>query len=251
MHKRFTDCHKYQDPWFRKLPVKYKQLWDYMTCLCDNSGVWKCDFDLAQFQIGETFNAQESLLVLNSGRDEKTPRVVDLKNGRWLIPSFIKFQYGHLGQKSNAHLQVRSLIEENHLVLKQGLVMPSGWHQEQDKEQEKDQDIKGGVGGTEEPTETFNQLDAFRKFWPQYPARGRLNESASMRIFFQTVVNREIFSRLLKSLANYIAHLKANDWKQPQKLLNWLEEWPDWEKHQETTKEEDKIQELERRLSSK
>jgi hypothetical protein len=53
MAKRFTDSEKWNRPWFRKLPTKYKLLWLYILDHCDMSGVWYVDFELASMMIGE------------------------------------------------------------------------------------------------------------------------------------------------------------------------------------------------------
>ena len=53
MKKRFTDCDKWRDPWFRRLSVQAKLVWLWLLDNCDNAGVIDVDIELAAFQIGE------------------------------------------------------------------------------------------------------------------------------------------------------------------------------------------------------
>ena len=53
MSKRFTCSEKWDDPWFRKLPVKYKVFWEYIFTKCNLIGIWIVDLETASYFIGE------------------------------------------------------------------------------------------------------------------------------------------------------------------------------------------------------
>ena len=89
MGKRFTDTTKYKNPWMRSLPLQYKVLWDYMTCDCDNAGIWVPDFEITNIYLGTTpatsVTKEQALHLYNSDQE----RIVQLQNGRWY--------FSHLG----------------------------------------------------------------------------------------------------------------------------------------------------------
>lgn len=224
MAKRFTDTEKWKDPWFRKLSPNSKVLWFFITENCDQAGYWKKDYDLATFFCGFEVTEDHLLTAFNNEKD----RVKDFGSHVQLL-DFISFQYGHLSPECRPHRPILDLLEK---YQKKGY--RKGIDTLEEKEMEKEKEIKGGMGGD------FNQLTAFRNFWEKYPAKGRLNESLCLRLWCEIVISRDIASRIQTALEKYSAHLKANsDWgKQPLKCLNWLNEWPDWENHQEPEKEE-------------
>lgn len=80
----------------------------------------------------------------------------------------------------------------------------------------------------------FDRTTAFKQLWEKYPAEGRLNETFCLHAFFEIIVNRDLFARIQKALEKYKRHLAGQTWgKHPKNMINWLAEWPDWEKHEE------------------
>ena len=104
MSKRFFDTEKFNDEWYRRLPLKYKLLWDYLLCKCDHAGIVKIDLDLASFFIGDK---------LEDGCLSKffSERLIHLRGFKYFIPKFISFQYGPLGD-SNPHKAVLRRLKE-------------------------------------------------------------------------------------------------------------------------------------------
>lgn len=163
MAKRFTDTDKWKKKWFRKLPVKYKALWQYLTDNCDKCGVWEVDFELAEIFIGEELNIDEI-------KDFFKKQYVELDGGkRWFIIDFIEFQYGLLNPNNPAHKNVykelleRNLIDSNGAAIKElhsttegaikglGSTFEGTKDKEKDKEEVKDKDmVKEEI--KEEPT---------------------------------------------------------------------------------------------------
>ena len=144
--KRFTETAKWKDKWFMELNPTHKLFYLYILDECDNCGVWEPNFALAQFMIGLEINEEEILQVLQD-------KIWILDTGRWLIPKFIKFQYGKLNPKCKPHLSVIRLLEKHNLRDKYKQLINSSYTlQEEDKEKEvymdenkdkkKDEDIR-------------------------------------------------------------------------------------------------------------
>lgn len=226
MAKRMTDSEKWEDPWFLDLSSEHKMIWVYVLDKCDYAGVWKVNTSLAAycFKAPVDFNG---FLRVSEGR------VMVLDNGKkWFIPGFLKFQYGPYKEGNKMYPKVEAYL------LKEGISI----HHLSPINGVKDMDMdKVMVKEREKEIEKeFDQLESFNEIWELYPAKGRLKRSASLRVWCEIVISRDIASRIRTALDNYSAHLKANsDWgKQPKELSNWLTEWPDWETHQEPEKEE-------------
>lgn len=106
MGKRFTSSEKWEDRWYRLLKPKMKNFWDYICTRCDNAGVWKPEWDMASFFIGEEVTPEEALQLLNDGK----VRIHVLNNGYWQILGWIAYQAGSsLNDKIGAH---RSIIAQ-------------------------------------------------------------------------------------------------------------------------------------------
>lgn len=230
MGKRFTDTDKWKDKWYRKLGSQKRDFWQYLLDHCDNAGFWKKDFEMASFVLGFDVENSGYIQAFNS---EKT-RIND--HGSHLeIVDFISFQFGVLKHECKPHRPIIELLKKYNLKgYRKGINTLEEKEKEKDKEKEKE--IKGGVGGGEIEKD-FNQLEAFNAIWELYPVRGRLKRSASLRWWCESVMWQKTATRIVKALDNYLAHLKANDWKKPKDLLNWLEEWPEWEDYEQPLEE--------------
>ena len=226
--RRFTDTDKWRDPWFRKLPSLYKTIWEFLRDNVDNAGFWKVDLEAARFFINEEFDPKKTLAYLNEGKT----RVIDYGE-YWEITDFVVFQNGILTPTCKPHRQIINLLEK-YKTKGYG----KGIERVQDKDKEKDKEIKeGGVGETlPEPPPGLNQLELFTQFFENYP--NKVKRSRALAIFCETVVSRDIASRIQKALEVYKRHLDANPWKQPQEAHRWLEEWPDWENYVEPERRE-------------
>lgn len=109
MAKRFTSSDKWEDPWYRRLTPSEKNFWDYICCRCDNAGVWKPEWDLAEFMIGSKFDSIKILQILNEGK----VRVNVLKNGSWQILGWIVYQCGGvLNDKIGAHRSIMAQMSK-------------------------------------------------------------------------------------------------------------------------------------------
>lgn len=113
MKKRLTDADKWEDDWFAELEPRYKLFWQYVLDRCDIAGVWKVNFRLANFQIGEAFESDDVLARFNG-------RIVDIGKERWWVKGFVNFQYPTLSTKSAVHRRVMQLIGNHGLSRRSG-----------------------------------------------------------------------------------------------------------------------------------
>ena len=67
MAKRFTDSEKWKDAWFMDLPSKYKLFWLYLLDECNHAGIWKVNFKISTFYIGEHLEYSEVKRLLKPG----------------------------------------------------------------------------------------------------------------------------------------------------------------------------------------
>lgn len=131
MAHRLTDSRKWDDPWFRELPPKYKCFWWFLLDKCDHAGIWKVDFKSAEFHIGEKIEESVAKEVMNG-------RIKSLGD-KWFIPKFIEFQYkcsvNDLDTTNKVHLSVLSILKKEGVY--KGLASPM----EGAKDKDKDKDI--------------------------------------------------------------------------------------------------------------
>ena len=109
MAKRFTDSEKWQDAWFMDLPSKYKLFWLFLCDQCDHAGVWKVNFKVAAFYVGEHLEPSEVKRFLKE-------RVEFISDEYWYLTKFIKFQYkvevSNLNPKNNTHLSAIKILHQ-------------------------------------------------------------------------------------------------------------------------------------------
>lgn len=109
MAKRLTDSEKWKDAWFMDLPSKYKLFWIYLLDECNHAGIWKVNFKVATFYIGEHLEHSEVKRILKD-------RIEILSDEYWFINKFIKYQYKcdiqELNPKNKAHLSAIKILNE-------------------------------------------------------------------------------------------------------------------------------------------
>jgi hypothetical protein len=141
MSKRMTETSKWEKPWYRKLSLKHKLLWNWLCDRCDAAGVIEVDWDLASFQIGEE--------VSTSDLESLDGRVAPMTKEKMYIPSFIEFQYGKLSPDCRPHAAVISLLRKHGIAVDGSEVnfskaeiigYPKGIDTHQDKDKDQDQD---------------------------------------------------------------------------------------------------------------
>ncbi len=179
MAKRFIDTKIWDKSWFRKLELRKKLLWLYITTKCDHAGIWDADFEAASFFIGEQ--------VTDDDLDWMKSKMIPVKsnNGQkqYFFPSFVDYQYGFLKETSKPHLSVRKRLIDKGLksYINKGLEKNSkGLKTLKDKEKEKDK-LKEKEKAFEK--DVFNLIDElninekvandFIMYWTEMKPRGK------------------------------------------------------------------------------
>lgn len=153
--KRFTATEKWDDSWFRKLPLLEKCFWSFICDRCDAAGVWKVDLEAAEFFLDSKLDGKK-LLVTFAGR------VRDIGRGRWWITNFIQFQNGPLSEACIPHkkiiirLREHGLYEEYLSTLQTRVVstLKEEGGEEEEEEEAVEEERSGGAGG--EPVDPAN-----------------------------------------------------------------------------------------------
>lgn len=104
--KRFTDTEKWKNPWFRKVPTKYKLIFLYMLDACDNAGVMHIDFELIGFTLKEEFDLKEFKEVFNG-------KIEFIAEDKILIKNFIFHQQGNLKENTTMSKNIAKLLERH------------------------------------------------------------------------------------------------------------------------------------------
>lgn len=138
MAKRFTDSGKWLDAWFMDLPSKYKLFWLYLLDNCNHAGIWKVNFKVASFHIGEHLEYSEVKRIVKD-------RILFLNDEYWYISKFIKYQYKTdiqgLNPKNKAHLSIIKLLNDYEEFKPLTSPLLGVKDKDKDKDKEKDLDI--------------------------------------------------------------------------------------------------------------
>ena len=149
--KRFTDTAKWRDSWFMDLPSKWKLAWIWIVDNCDHAGIVDANPRLMSFMVGEPIDGDEFIRAMGG-------RVIKPKQGKWFVPSFVKFQYGgELNPQNSAHRGVMKLLDgisvsysssksgSPYVAPAKGLDSPCQGAQDKDKDKDKEERVQGEV----------------------------------------------------------------------------------------------------------
>jgi len=200
MSKRFTDSNKWDKPWYRKLPTKYKLLWLYITDKCAPMGLWHVDLETASYFTGETYDLSEAKLALGKQIQEVTDGT------KWFIRDFITFQYGSLNPANHFHRSILKSLAENG-VNSLGCPTPQSWGlcgpQDKDKDKDRSKDVRDGVEGKEAiPYQQF--LDTYNTHRGALPKAEKLSEvrKSKMRVRWHEQPSLEYWAAVTRKLAS-------------------------------------------------
>jgi len=171
--KRFTESSKWNDPWFRKLPLTHKLYWFWLLDNCDCAGIIEPDLELARFMLG----ASEGLPSPKEAFGDR----IEQAGEKFLILKFIRYQYGDsLNPANNAHRGVLKRLESSEfkemkhlfdgkkkspkLAPSEGLVRSCQAPQDKDKDKDKDKDQK-----KERESSSLDVEEEVFKFWNSFP----------------------------------------------------------------------------------
>lgn len=152
MSKRYTDTDIWAKRYFHEAPLRIKLLWKFLYDNCDIAGVWDGNFKLASFQIGEEVTEKD----FEKYPDVFQGRIERLDGGKWLLPTFIQFQYGtQLSPHSQPQYAVIRCLEKHRLLERfQGFIkgydslilpLPKSWSKAKDKDKDKGTDKEGKI----------------------------------------------------------------------------------------------------------
>ncbi len=128
MAKRFTATEKWDDPWFCGLGATDKLFWIYILDKCDHAGIWRVNWPLVKFHIGE--------YVFDNTKFDG--RVQILSADKWFIKKFIEFQYGALNPENRAHHSVICILKKEGAY--KGLVRGIQGRKDTDKDKDMDKE---------------------------------------------------------------------------------------------------------------
>jgi hypothetical protein len=192
--KRFTATEKWGKEWFQALKPKLKCLWSFICDHADHCGAWEPNFGLASYQIGERVAASD----LSAFGD----RLHKLPNGKYLVVSFIEFQFGKLSETCPAHKPVFRAMEKNRVTdtLLDTLLnrLPSSLQEEEEEDKEAEAE-----GAEAKPARA---VDGFEDFWQSYPRKAGKGDAE------KAWVKLKLASRLPELLTAIRAAKVSHDW---------------------------------------
>lgn len=232
MAKRFTDSDKWKNPNFRGLSGPNRWLWLYILDTCDNAGIWRVDFDLASYCIGERIDPREALETFKD-------KIVVIDHDKWFVPSFIEFQYGELREASKPHQSViKNLLKHgiNPHSLRPIKEYPKGIDTLKDKDKDKEKNkekenvinlhSKSSLSDSQKQDNRFKfNLQALYEIYPR-----QQKKALSLSKLAETVTTQEIYDQMYRAFLAYKAYVEREKipFSKILLLVNFLNEWTDW-----------------------
>ena len=134
MKKRLHDIDIWIDcEWFMELEPVDKCAILFVKDRCDNVGVWKTNFKLAETCINGKPDWQELPNKVNGN-------IIILECGKWWIPDFCEFQYGTLVDSNRPHQSYMNLLKKHGLYERVCKPLTSPLQGAKDKDKDKDKD---------------------------------------------------------------------------------------------------------------
>lgn len=140
MPKRFTDTDKWKDPWFCSLSTEQKLFWYYLLDNCDHAGIWKVNWPMVQFLVGQV----DELEILA----KFSTRIQIINPEKWFIAKFITFQQpSGLNPANKAHTGIIKILKTNNINLSPFLAPSKGLERGTSIGIGNGKGKKGGAGG--------------------------------------------------------------------------------------------------------
>jgi len=220
MAKRFFDSEKFNDPWYRKLTPKYKCAWEYILSTCDIAGIYKLDFGLMSFCVGEGIDEIEFFRNFSE-------RIKKVDFDKILIIKYIDFQYG-FNDKYNARASALKIIDKYNNLNYKAETQPSLTDGSIDplvkvivKDNIKDKDN----------TKKDNIILDYNIIYNIYPrCRRNHGKSKAFAKFEKTIKTEEQFEDLKKAALNFAEYhkVKNTDASYISHFSTWANNWKDW-----------------------
>lgn len=250
MAKRFTDSDKWEHEWFHKLNPRQKLLWLFLCDVCNGVGIWKVNFSLATFMIGEEVTWKD-IDAIGLGK-----RLIKLGEDEIWIVGFIKFQYKNLSPKNHAHLgMMRTILKSvGHLPLSgesreiieffktllseknpQESTSPNDPQQTVRNESTdstgkgngkgngKGKVIKGGVGEKSNSSAALEVI--YKKHYPR-----KEGKSEGIKKLLTEIKTDDDIMQFESAVVKYANHIKANktETRYTKKFSSFVNCWRDW-----------------------
>ncbi len=130
MAKRFIDTGMFDDPWFMDLNPELKCYWIYALTKCDHAGILTLNKVLAKIQIG--VDSIEPII------EQMSNKICHLEGDKYIIPSFIEFQYGVLKPENRVHASVIDILNK---YKNKPLISPLLGAKDKDKDKDKEKEV--------------------------------------------------------------------------------------------------------------
>jgi len=176
MPKRMTDTEQWDNEWFITLSPLMKNFWKYICDKCNHAGIWKTNFSLASYLIGDTIQPEE---VKKAFGDR-----LHWGENHIFIKKFPNFQYGPLKRTHQVHKSAILLLQKHDLM---GFVtffdtpdqpLANPCHTLKDKGKDKGKD-----------NTKYNNMTPFQIFMSQYPKQKNWGEAERMWNLHQPPLN--------------------------------------------------------------
>lgn len=189
--KRFTETCKWQEQWFRKLPLRVKCLWSFMHDNCDSAGVIEPDWEIVGMLIGEQVCLEDV--------DFFGDRVVKLPSGKLWIRDFISLQCGKLSEDCRPHKAIIEKLQEHKiLTLYEGYSKGINTLQEKEKDKDKEKEQEKDTGNFKAKANSVDEVIQFcitenlptsdaEWFWYKCEANGWLNGKSKIKNWQATI----------------------------------------------------------------
>lgn len=209
MAKRLTATEKWIDPWFCGLEPQDKLFWVYLCDNCDHAGIWKVNWPLVKFHLGEY---QFDKTVFNG-------RIDFLDDETWFLRKFVFFQQKinsieELNPANKCHLSIINILSSK------GLTSPK---EAPIKGLARGQGIGKGIGKGNKGV-VRGGFD-FELLWDKYPNKD--GKRAAERHFRGEVKTEQDWKDINTALDNYL----QSDVVKKGFIKNgstWFNNWRDW-----------------------
>lgn len=91
MSARFIDTSIWDEDWFCDMGGEYQIFWSYITCKCNNAGIWKPN--KIDFEIKSRTKINMVAFLEKVNERGCKDRIIVTDSGRWFITGFIAFQW--------------------------------------------------------------------------------------------------------------------------------------------------------------
>lgn len=122
MASRFIDTEIWSEDWFCEMKTEHQLFWNYITCKCDNAGIWKPNKIDFEVKSGTKISLDSFLQKVNENGGRE--RILVIEGGRWFLTGFIAFQWFNkqeffdlAPERQKLHLHLYNLLLKSKIPL--------------------------------------------------------------------------------------------------------------------------------------